>query len=171
MTVGTDHHQFDRLIEWVDDWLGASGGAFTCLVQRGRSIAPKHTESVEYMPYPEMESMLRSAAVVVSHAGPGTIMMALSAGRTPVVVPRRADLEEHVDDHQGAFARRVASDGTIWLAETRERFVELLEASVSEPERFRSPERQLGGTAAVAELERLIEGVVLTRRTRRVLPR
>ena len=42
------------------------------------------------------------------HAGAGIISAALAAGRKPIVVPRRAALGEHVDDHQHQLASKLA---------------------------------------------------------------
>lgn len=46
----------------------------------------------------------RAADVVITHAGVGTIMHLMEMGICPVVVPRRAQRSEHVDDHQGQIA-------------------------------------------------------------------
>ena len=65
---------------------------------------------------------MRDASAVVCHGGPGTIMLCVSLGKRPIVIPRAADRGEHVDDHQRAFSRRVAADGAILLAETEDEF-------------------------------------------------
>ena len=57
----------------------------------------------------EFREEIARADVVVSHAGVGTFMRCLEAGRVPVLVPRRAAHGEHVDDHQEQIAR-VGSD-------------------------------------------------------------
>ena len=81
-----------------------------------------------------MHAAVRDAAAVVCHGGPGTIMLAVHEGRRPVVVPRTRSLGEHVDDHQVAFARRIASEGAIRLAETEEQFSSLLDEALERPE-------------------------------------
>ncbi len=118
VTVGTDHHPFDRLVRWVDDWLGSTPGPPSCLIQSGTSVTPTHGRGVAYLGYREMERALDGADVVVAHGGPATIMLALQRGRRPIVVPRRADLGEHVDDHQVAFARRLAREREVDVAVT-----------------------------------------------------
>ncbi len=57
------------------------------------------------------------ADVVVSHAGVGTFVRCLEAGKVPVLVPRRAAHGEHVDDHQLQIAGVAGSRG---LAVVRE---------------------------------------------------
>lgn len=60
---------------------------------------------------------LRSAEVVVSHGGPGSIIPVLRAGRQLVLVPRRKEFGEHVDNHQVAFCRRIAASHGISTVE------------------------------------------------------
>ena len=43
-----------------------------------------------------------------THGGPSSFIEAMAAGKVPVVVPRRGDLGEHVNDHQADFMRIVA---------------------------------------------------------------
>lgn len=48
----------------------------------------------------ELRRHIEWADVVVSHAGVGSIVDTLEAGKCPVLVVRRAQRDEHVDDHQ-----------------------------------------------------------------------
>jgi UDP-N-acetylglucosamine--N-acetylmuramyl-(pentapeptide) pyrophosphoryl-undecaprenol N-acetylglucosamine transferase len=57
------------------------------------------------VPIAEMRRALRDADVVVAHAGVGSALAAMQAGRRPLYVPRRRAYGEHVDDHQVAIAR------------------------------------------------------------------
>jgi UDP-N-acetylglucosamine transferase subunit ALG13 len=131
VTVGTDHHPFDRLVRWIDRWL-ANGGAerARCLVQVGRSTPSRLAESVEYLGYDDMRRAAEEAAAVVTHGGPGSIALVTALGKRPVVVPRQKSLGEHVDDHQLVFTRRIAADGKIELAETEDAFRAALERSL-----------------------------------------
>jgi UDP-N-acetylglucosamine transferase subunit ALG13 len=52
----------------------------------------------------DFEDCARDADVVITHAGVGTIMHLLEMGIFPVVVPRRAKRNEHIDDHQAQIA-------------------------------------------------------------------
>ena len=46
--------------------------------------------------------------------GPASFIMPLQIGKTPIVVPRQHQFNEHVNDHQVEFARNVAQRmGTI----------------------------------------------------------
>ena len=122
-TVGTDVHPFHRMTRWIDTWLEQGGSEqATCFMQTGTSCHPRLALHNPYLGYFEMEDMVREAAAVVCHGGPGTIMLCVSLGKRPIVIPRIADRGEHVDNHQQAFSRRIASDGAILLAETENQF-------------------------------------------------
>ena len=161
ITVGTDHHPFHRLIEWVDAWL-ESGGRFRvdCLIQLGTSNPARFAECRDYLLAPEMQAAMRDAAAVVCHGGPGTIMECRSLGLLPIVVPRQARLGEHVDDHQIRFARRMATTGGIHLAETEAQLYELLERVFVDPAAFRSEGVAPQLTATIRRFGELVDSLV-----------
>ena len=51
------------------------------------------------------------ADVVVAHAGVGSAIMAMQAGKCPILVPRERAHREHVDDHQHEIASTLARAG------------------------------------------------------------
>jgi UDP-N-acetylglucosamine transferase subunit ALG13 len=115
VTVGTQRCPFDRLVAAADR-LAATGEAV--VVQRGTSrIQAKHAVSVAFFPYAEFEEHVRSARVVVAHAGIGSVALCLRHGHRPVVVPRLEPLGETVDGHQLSFARRLAELDLITLVD------------------------------------------------------
>jgi UDP-N-acetylglucosamine transferase subunit ALG13 len=131
-TVGTDHHPFGRMVHWVDRWVEANAqDGVAGLIQIGTSPAPRRARSVAYLGYDEMEDSMRAASAIVTHGGPGSIMLASWLGKTPIVIPRQATLGEHVDNHQVVFTERLAEAGTIALADTEARLQELLSSAVA----------------------------------------
>ncbi len=169
-TVGTDHHPFDRLVTWVDEWAARQDPQrVRCLVQSGTSTPARHAESFATLPYDDLAALLAQADVVVCHGGPGTIMECRAVGLRPVSVPRRAELGEHVDDHQVAFTRRVAPTGLVDLVESREALHACLDAALAEPDRQRSTNRSLGNVEAVSRIDRLVTDL-LVGRSRRLAP-
>lgn len=154
VTVGTDHHPFDRLIEWVDRWL-AEGPAehVRCVVQHGSARLPKTGEAYEHLAHSELQAAMAEAAVIVCHGGPATITEARRTGHLPIVVPRDPELGEHVDDHQLRFARHLSERGLIACCDTEDAFRGALDSAHAEPERFRfpGPSEAAGGVAPVAE--------------------
>ena len=131
VTIGTDHHSFPRLFRWVEHWL-ADGGEQRArvLIQHGGTAVPAGPDRVEQLGYAQLQRALREASVVVTHAAT-TAIEARSAGHLPVVVPRRPDLGEHVDDHQVRFARRLRADGLARVCETEDEFRDALDRSLA----------------------------------------
>jgi UDP-N-acetylglucosamine transferase subunit ALG13 len=137
VSVGTDHHPFNRVIEWVDRWQDGRNDV-ECFFQIGTSAPPTSASPWEqYLGYEELVALMTSATAIVCHGGPATIMDARAAGVRPIVVPRTAARYEHVDDHQVLFTRRLAELGEVDLADTETALTTALELAVSEPGRYR----------------------------------
>jgi UDP-N-acetylglucosamine transferase subunit ALG13 len=124
VTVGTNEARFDRLLRAVaelpiDEEL---------VIQHGHSspIYGRHTRLIGFLPFEHMVETIHRARVVVTHAGVGTVMVALANGRRPVVVPRLKAFGEAVDDHQLQLGRRFAEAGLVTLVETPEALGEAL---------------------------------------------
>ncbi|MEH0843681.1 glycosyltransferase [Micromonospora sp. CPCC 205711] len=69
------------------------------------------------VPYAEMQQAMREADVVVTHAGVGSALAAMRAGRRAIYVPRRRRHGEHVDDHQVEMARELDRRGLVLARE------------------------------------------------------
>ncbi len=109
VTVGTHHDPFARLL----DALGQLDPA-ELVVQYGPGQPPPGVARAEaFMPFEQMVELFGEAEKVVTHAGVGSILLARREGHTPVVVPRRHDLGEHVDEHQAELTRALAARGTV----------------------------------------------------------
>jgi UDP-N-acetylglucosamine transferase subunit ALG13 len=64
-----------------------------------------------------LAELIREARVVITHAGVGSILLALTNGKRPLVVPRLRAFGETVDDHQLESARRFDQVGLVRLVE------------------------------------------------------
>jgi len=71
-----------------------------------------------FLPMAAFEAQVAAASLLILHAGAGSVLHAVRAGKTPILMPRRQHLHEHVDDHQLEFARTLAASGHVILAET-----------------------------------------------------
>jgi UDP-N-acetylglucosamine transferase subunit ALG13 len=69
------------------------------------------------LPYPELMAAMRRADLVVSHAGVGSALGALEAGRMPILVPRRPEFDEIVDRHQQQAAHELEERGLALMRE------------------------------------------------------
>lgn len=114
VTTGTNAPAFDRLLREVDRLRLQE----SVIVQHGPStLRPVGATCVDYISFDRFVELVQEARVVVTHAGVGSILVTLMNGKRPVVVPRQADLGEHVDDHQLELSRRLAATGVVTLVE------------------------------------------------------
>jgi UDP-N-acetylglucosamine transferase subunit ALG13 len=72
---------------------------------------------VDFLKMEEFQRQVEAAKFVIIHGGAGSIITALQAGKVPVVMPRKPELGEHVDNHQIEFADELEKMGRIIVAE------------------------------------------------------
>ncbi|QPT53028.1 hypothetical protein [Rothia kristinae] len=152
VSLGTDHHPFDRLLDWCEDYALARPGT-RCHIQHGFTKAPQRCTGVERMPREQLLETYRGAAAVLVQGGPGSILDAREAGIVPVAVPRRQDLGEVVDDHQIQFTRIMAEQGEAVMATSREELFDALDRALAQPEAFRTAPRLPHPEQAARKLE------------------
>jgi len=103
VTVGTQL-PFDRLIGLVDSWAKEHSTVELVIQSGSEGFKPLNCERKEYVTPVEWERLFSSAELVVSHAGMGTIIKCIDAGKPLIVMPRKASMNEHRNDHQLATA-------------------------------------------------------------------
>lgn len=131
--VGTDHHPFSRLVDWLDSWASERPEA-RVLVQTGRSRECRWAESTPFLEHGELLELMAGARAVVCHGGPSTIAEARKAGKIPLVVARDPAHGEHVDSHQLLFSERLAANGLIRPACSSRDLAVLLDEGLSTPD-------------------------------------
>lgn len=79
------------------------------IVQKGYTdYEMKNCKSSKLIPYEEMQLNIEKARIIVTHGGPASFLDPLKYGKIPIVVPRKKDFSEHVNNHQLEFSREVA---------------------------------------------------------------
>lgn len=117
VTVGTHEQAFNRLVEYMDKWAGEHDEEV--IMQTGFSTyEPHNCQWSKLYPYSEMVEMVDKARIVITHGGPSSFIMPLQVGKIPIVVPRKKEYDEHVNDHQVDFSNQVAKrQGNIIVVE------------------------------------------------------
>ena len=106
LTVGSERFPFDRLVRGVDQWAGSGG--ITLFGQIGTSLyEPRNFPWVRSLPYREMDERIRLSRCVICHGGVGTLLQALSYGKSVVALARESRWKEHLDDHQRELLERL----------------------------------------------------------------
>jgi UDP-N-acetylglucosamine transferase subunit ALG13 len=110
VTLGTmETYGFRRLIERLVDVLPSN-----CEVMwqvGSTNVDGLAVDARTSIPADEMHAAMAAADLVVAHAGTGTALSCLELGQRPLLVPRSATHDEHVDDHQHQTARYLAERG------------------------------------------------------------
>ncbi len=90
VTLGTDHHPFSRLMNWLRDTIVSELlGTEEILVQHGYT-QPFESHSVHFqrfLSYTEMGAAMDSARLIVTHPST-TAFEAIDRGKVPLVIPR-----------------------------------------------------------------------------------
>lgn len=114
VTVGTQL-PFDRLVKAVDVWAARSNASV--FAQVGPSTTRfENIETAPFLTPDETTKRIRTASLIVAHAGMGTIFTCLAARRPLIVLPRSAELGEHRNEHQRATARKLGDRGIVTVA-------------------------------------------------------
>jgi len=137
ITVGTHEQPFDRLLKCIDKMVEDGQINEEVIVQKGYTdYEPKNYKAEKLIPYEQMQKNIEDARIVITHGGPASFIAPLSIGKIPVVVPRKKDFNEHVNNHQLEFSREVAKRmGNIIVAENDE---EIIDAIVNYDEKVKS---------------------------------
>lgn len=147
VTVGTHEQQFNRLVEYMDNW--AANHEEDVIIQIGYSTYKPHKAKwARLFPYPKMVEMVDQARVVVTHGGPSSFILPLQKGKTPIVVPRRFEFDEHVNDHQGRFCKEVESRmGTIVVIED----INMLGRAIENYDKVKKEKKNISNNAKFCE--------------------
>jgi UDP-N-acetylglucosamine transferase subunit ALG13 len=120
VTVGiVTGYPFDRLIQRLGPLLAPDGELATATGRRVEVLWQTGPTPVDHLgieanptvPEPRLRSAIENADIVVSHAGTGSALVALTAGRLPVLASRSARHGESVDEHQAQLGTRLQELG------------------------------------------------------------
>ena len=120
VTVGAaTQYPFRRLFEHLAPLLApegalaqAAGLPVEVLWQTGDTpVDDLPIQATPVLPAAELGAALSKADIVISHAGTGSALAALNAGRYPILATRQRARGEQVDDHQHELATELARRG------------------------------------------------------------
>jgi len=114
VTVGTHEQGMDRLFIQLDKLVESGDIKEEIFAQIGYSnYIPKNYKYKKMIGYDEMDEYMRKSNIVITHGGPGSIFHPLQYGKIPIVVPRNPEFNEHVDNHQILFTKRLDKNSKI----------------------------------------------------------
>ncbi|MBO4701112.1 MAG: multidrug MFS transporter [Lachnospiraceae bacterium] len=159
VTVGTHEQPFNRLVEYMDEW--AADHEEEIVIQTGFSTYdPKNCRWQKLFPYQEMVNNVNEARIVITHGGPSSFIMPLQIGKVPIVVPRKYEFNEHVNDHQVDFCNQVArKQGNIIVVEDINMLGEVIEKYDELTNEVKNG-LQSNNLKFCAEFEKIVDGLV-----------
>jgi UDP-N-acetylglucosamine transferase subunit ALG13 len=115
VTTGTQA-PFNRLVKAMDIIANDLEGEEIIVQAFGVDFETRNLKIVGFLDPVEYKRIFDDARLIVSHAGMGSIVSALTIGKPIIVIPRKAILGEHRNDHQIEGARKMESLGYVHVA-------------------------------------------------------
>lgn len=122
---------FDRLINAMDAWSANHKEDVDVFAQIGPSqLQPSAMRWARELLPADFSKLVRTADLVVAHAGMGSVLTALEMGKPLVIMPRKGALQETRNDHQIATANWLKGRSGIYVAEDEASLPEVLERAL-----------------------------------------
>ncbi|KMJ55901.1 PssE/Cps14G family polysaccharide biosynthesis glycosyltransferase [Alkalihalophilus lindianensis] len=114
VVLGTHELPFTRLLEEVERLQQSGVITEKIVVQLGHT--PYESQSMKLIPfmsYDEMDQNFEEASLIITHAGTGSIITGVKKGKKVIALARRAEFNEHNDDHQVEIVEQFTHAGHI----------------------------------------------------------
>lgn len=140
VTVGTQDVPFDRLLKEVEKQIKKGNIKDEVIVQSGNSKFTSDLMKVtNFFTKEEYTKLIKKSSLVITHAGVGTIIDSLNAGKVVIVAPRLQKYKEAVNDHQLEIIKKFSEMGYIIpLKEVNKLDIALKEAMIFKPKKYQS---------------------------------
>ena len=132
VSLGTQDKPFNRIIDYVislkenlkelkSEKIIIQLGQTKLLKSDNKRIKNLENVIIYDMLKPEkMKDIIKDSDIIITHAGVGTIMECLEMGKEIIVVPRKAENLEHVNNHQEEIAFEMEKKGFLTKVDTYE---------------------------------------------------
>ncbi len=106
------HIPFDRLISALDQISQKYNEDI--VIQSGQSeFKSKHSEIFQFKPRHEIQRLIETAEIIISHGGAGAIREALKANKPLIIIPRLKQYNEHCNNHQLEITEHFSLKGAL----------------------------------------------------------
>ncbi|SEM80744.1 UDP-N-acetylglucosamine transferase subunit ALG13 [bacterium A37T11] len=108
VTIGTQE-PFERLMGSISKLSFKIPEVQIFIQARTKVLFEKNVKIFDFLTPEDFDKYFDHADLIISHAGMGTILSALTKGKAILIMPRNAKLGEHRNEHQFATARKMQS--------------------------------------------------------------
>lgn len=122
--LGTQEVPFPRLIHYAEKL-----AAFhEVVIQYGYTPIKQQNNIIyrQFYEHSQYQALVKGADIILCHGGAGTIFDMLKLQKKVIVVPREAQYQEHVDDHQLELAMKLSQEGYLFIAQQYEDIVNII---------------------------------------------
>lgn len=89
---------------------------------------PPHLQIVDFIQPSQMIQWIEEADLIITHAGAGSMLQAIQAKKRVIAVPRLAQYQEHVNDHQLELACKFEALGYLKVLHDQDDLLTLVES-------------------------------------------
>lgn len=149
---------FDRLVETMDEWAAANPDVPVEIQIGNGKLRPKFAAVATLMPPAEYRRKIAECRLFVAHAGMGSIISAIEAGKPLLMLPRLAAMGEHNNDHQLATAKNVGNRPGLHVAADAEDLKRRVSAMLADAGAAPAPISPYADPAFTGRIREFIEG-------------
>ncbi|WP_281178070.1 glycosyltransferase [Aestuariivita boseongensis] len=125
---------FGRLVQAVDEWAETNQPECEIFGQvlspRQNPYVPRNFEITARLSPKDYTAVFRKAQLIISHAGMGTILTALTQAKCICVMPRQRKFGEHRNDHQIATVNHLREHPGLFKARDENDLPEQINAAL-----------------------------------------
>ena len=119
VSIGNGKQSFSRLLNAIEKHVDSLPKPI--LVQRGHTpFVSNNCKVVDFVNMDDFLQHVRDAELLILHAGAGSVLHSVRAGKRPILMPRSAKFDEIVNEHQRAFAKALHIEGKAIAVENEE---------------------------------------------------
>jgi beta-1,4-N-acetylglucosaminyltransferase len=162
VSVGNAIQPFGRLIDAVTRIRQQLPAPL--VIQHGHTPLQASTEytASPFMNMDEFAEQMASSDLLILHAGAGSLIHALQAGKVPVVMPRRAVFGEHIDDHQLDLSRALEREQRIVVVSQPECLLDAVSQAMSAQQQLKVRSKQI--PEIVKQVSSLFESIAANKK-------
>lgn len=128
VTLGTQDKPFERLLQKVEEQIEKGNIKGEVIVQAGcTQYKSEKMKIFDLVPMDELNALTKSADLIITHGGVGSIIGALKYGKKIIVCPRLKKYGEHTNDHQLDITENFSENGYVCALNDGDDLGEILE--------------------------------------------
>ncbi|WP_258922022.1 glycosyltransferase [Heyndrickxia coagulans] len=112
VVLGTQRFPMNRVIDKIDNLIETGFlNKNKIVIQNGHSKNSKYAVNLGMIDESAFNNYIKNSDIVITHGGTSSIIKALRNNKKTIIIPRRADLREHVDNHQFEISDMFKNNG------------------------------------------------------------